>query len=107
MKKNARWPTNLAPPIKKIDSSARKATNAAQTETLTFGRVEIMRAGENGGPVKPANSVRQSRYRKNLDLTHHLPVAGVDDGAVDVELVDDVRGLVPPPLRHRFLGVNL
>lgn len=32
---------------------------------------------------------------------------GVDDGAVDVELVDDVGGLVPPAFGHRLLRVDL
>ena len=39
--------------------------------------------------------------------THHFSVPRVDDGAVDVELVDDVGGLVPPAFGHRLLRVNL
>lgn len=45
--------------------------------------------------------------RKGDRGTHHFPVARVHDGAVDVELVDDVGGLVPPAFRHSPLGVNL
>lgn len=44
---------------------------------------------------------------KKRYTAHHFPVARVHDGAVDVELVDDVRGLVPPPFSHRLLSIHL
>ena len=38
---------------------------------------------------------------------HHLPMRGRGDRAVDVELVEEVLGLVPPPVLVRDLFVHL
>mmetsp|Transcript_8705 Transcript_8705/g.23357 ORF Transcript_8705/g.23357 Transcript_8705/m.23357 type:complete len:200 (+) Transcript_8705:365-964(+) len=101
-------PQKPAPVLRAIAAASRRpARLLLREERSEAPRHALIEANLDADNLATASAVRVSLERVRLALdVDELVVPGVRDGAVDVEVVDDVLRLEPPLLGIRLFGVH-